>query len=125
MAKSIAEITAIITKFGDDRGWTNEDPNQMLSSIHIELAELAEHFQWKNKFWELTEGEKVEIGYEFVDVVIYLFRMASRAGIDIEKYFDEKLPKLAKKFPVNADKAVWKKSHDDYRRSGKNKRYDD
>ena len=88
MAKSIQEISALITKFADERGWTNEEPNHLLVALQIELAELSEHYQWKNQFEEMDEEEKTALGYEYVDVIFYLFRMAARSGIDIEKYFD-------------------------------------
>lgn len=123
MAKSIQEITRIIDEFSTARGWRNEDPNQLITSIFIELGELAENYQWQSKFKQLSAAEKRAIGYEFVDVIFYLFRLASHTGIDIEKYFDEKLPKLAAKFPIKPDKS-WKQIHQDYRKQGKNKLYD-
>ena len=60
----------------------------------------------------------------FVDVFFDLFRLANNSGIDIEKYFDEKIPKLEKKFPVGQTNDEIKKAHDDYRENGKNKTYD-
>ncbi len=100
MAKSIKEITDIINKFSYERGWLNEEPNHLLSSIFIELGELAEHYQWKSKFEKVEGDKKTELGFEFVDVIFYLFRLASHSGIDIEEYFDKKLPKLTEKFPI-------------------------
>lgn len=124
MAKSLREITEIIDNFGNERGWKNDDPNQLISSILIELGELAEHYQWKNSFSKLDAAKKQELGYEFVDVVIYLFRLASKSGIDIEKYFDEKIVKLAKKFPIGLAKEDYAAVKDHYRKTGKNKTYD-
>jgi NTP pyrophosphatase (non-canonical NTP hydrolase) len=121
MAKSIQELTDIITKFSEERNWSNDDPNQLITSILIELGELAESFQWKNKFEQFSEEQKEEVGYEFVDILFYLLRLADKAGIDIEKYFDSKLPKLAKKFPIGGDP---QQAHQEYRKAGKNKHYD-
>jgi len=121
MAKSINDITDIIVDFVNARGWYDQDPNQLVTSIFVELGELAEHYQWKSEFWEMSEDEKTEVGYEFVDVINYLFRLARNSGIDIEKYFDEKMPKLAKKFPIGGDS---EKSHKEYRATGKNKKYE-
>jgi len=123
MAKSLAEITKIIDNFGSERGWKNEDPNQLLTSIFIELGELAEHYQWKNKFWKLDKDQQTEIGFEFVDVIFYLFRLASQSGIDLEAAFDQKLPKLIEKYPIGR-KELWDKNHQEYRATGKNKRYE-
>ncbi|MFQ5493046.1 MAG: MazG-like family protein [Candidatus Dojkabacteria bacterium] len=123
MAKSIAELTRIICNFTEERGWTNNDPNQILSSIFIELGELAEHYQWQSEFTKLSASKKREIGYEFVDVIFYLFKLAERSGIDIEKYFDEKVPKLEKKFPVGIDTIGYNKVKREYRKKGQNKLY--
>jgi NTP pyrophosphatase (non-canonical NTP hydrolase) len=122
LGKSIKEITDIIRKFSDERGWRNEEPNHLISSIFIEIGELAEHYQWKSSFDKnLSEEDKTTLGFEFVDVIFYLFRLADHSGIDIEEYFDKKLPKLTEKFPIGK-KA--KTAHDEYRKSGKNKLYE-
>jgi NTP pyrophosphatase (non-canonical NTP hydrolase) len=121
MSKSIAEITKIIKDFSDERGWANNDPNQLITSILIELGELAENYQWKDKVPNFTEEQKTEVGFEFVDIIFYLFRLAQKSEIDIEKYFDLKLPKLAAKFPVGKD--VFE-ARAEYRKAGKNKRYE-
>ena len=121
MSKSIQEISEIVEKFCTERNWENKDPNQLITSTFIELGELAEHYQWKNEFQKYSEEEIEEIGFEFVDVLFYLIRLANKTGIDIEKAFDKKLPKLAKKFPVGKDPTV---AHNEYRKSGKNKLYE-
>ncbi len=121
MAKSIQEITDIIVNFSEARGWKNEDPRDLTNALFIELAELSEHFQWQNKFKELSEDKKIEVGFEFVDILFYLFRLAHNADIDIEKYFNLKLPRLEKKFPVGGNP---RKAHDEYRETGKNKKYE-
>ncbi len=128
MGKTFKEMVKIIDDFCEQRKWDNGEPNHLISSIYIELGELAENYQWQHKFnKELTEEEKRVIGYEFVDVIFYLFRLASKTGVDIEKYFDEKVPKLQKKFPVKKVLGLNNQSlreiHDKYRKEGKNKLY--
>lgn len=123
MSKSIQEITNQIVEFAEARGWKNENPSHLLNAIFIEMAELGEHYQWKNdfnKFKDLTEEDKTSLGFEFVDVIFYLFRLAHNSGIDIEEYFDKKLPKLNEKFKIGTD---YGKAHKDYRATGKNKLY--
>ncbi|MBE2279037.1 MAG: nucleotide pyrophosphohydrolase [Ignavibacteriaceae bacterium] len=124
MSKSISELTQIIVDFAEKRGWKNENPSHLLNAIYIELAELGEHYQWKNdfsKYETISEDEKTEIGFEFVDVIFYLFRLAHNSEINIEEYFDKKLPKLEEKYKVGTD---YGKAHREYRESGKNKRYE-
>jgi dCTP diphosphatase len=110
-----------VDEFCKERGWLTDGPNELITSTMIELGELAEHYQWQKEFKELDETKKREIGYEFVDVIVYLCRIANRSGIDIQDMFDEKLPKLAKKYPVGGDP---KKAHEEYRKNGKNKLYE-
>lgn len=120
MSKALKDLTKEIDAFCEKRNWGNDDPNQLISSILIELGELAEHYQWSSRFQNFNDEKKTEVGYEFVDVLFYLLRLASKSGIDIEKSFNEKLPKLAKKFKPGED---WNEAHDGYRKSGKSLRY--
>jgi len=121
MAKSLKQIQKDVEEFCQKRGWGNDDPNQLITSALIELGELSEYYQWQNKFKKLNKKEKKEIGYEFVDVIFYLARLANKSDIDLEEAFYDKLPKLAKKFPVGKDP---KKAHKEYRANGKNKLYE-
>ena len=121
MSKTLEEMTKDVEKFCDDRDWNHESPNSLIAAILIEMGELAEHYQWQKEFKKLSKKEEKELGYEFVDVLVYFLRLASRSGIDIEKYFYEKLPKLEKKFPVGKDAL---EANKEYRNNGKNKTYD-
>ncbi len=121
MGKSFKEISKIVSEFCKARDWKHSSPTGLLTATYIELGELAEHYQWQKKFKKFSEQEKKEIAYEFVDVLWYLLRLAEKSGIDIEEAFDEKIPKLEKKFPIGSDP---KKQHDLYRENGKNKLYD-
>ncbi len=121
MEKSLKTMTKEVEEFCKKRNWNHESPNSLIAAILIEMGELAEHYQWQKEFKEFTEKEKKELGYEFVDVLIYFLRLASKSGIDVEKYFYEKLPKLEKKFPVGKDAL---KANKEYRENGKNKTYD-
>jgi NTP pyrophosphatase (non-canonical NTP hydrolase) len=121
MPKSLKQIQKDVEEFSIKRGWENNDPNQLITSILIELGELSEHYQWQNKFKKLNKREKKEIGYEFVDIIFYLARLANKSDIDLEEAFYDKLPKLEKKFPIGKDA---KKAHIEYRKNGKNKRYE-
>lgn len=121
MPKSLKTIQNDVEKFCKERGWGNDDPNQLITSTLIELGELAEHYQWQNTFKKFNKKEKEEIGYEFVDVIFYLCRLANKSGIDLEESFYKKLPKLEKKFKVGTNP---KKVHDEYRKNGKNKLYE-
>jgi len=124
MPKSLKDYNDIIRTFCEERNWSNTDPNQLINSIFIELAELAEHFQWQNQFKERSEEEQKALDFEFVDVFFYLMELADRANVDLEAAFDEKLPKLRAKFPVGQTAEEHKAVRKEYRESGKNKLYE-
>jgi len=122
---NIKELSDLGYKFQEDRGWNLKDPNHILNSIIIELGELGEHYQWKNEFFKVSSDKKKEIAFEFVDVLVYLFSLAKRTGIDnLEPYYLEKLDKLAKKWPIGITDDEYYRKHKEYRKSGKNKTYD-
>lgn len=113
-------ISKEIQKFCDIRGWKHTDPNHLITSLNIEIGELSEHYQWEKTFKKFQNDEKTEVGYEFVDVLFYLLRLAQLSDIDISKYFYEKLPKLEEKFPIGMKSKV---ANQEYRKSGKNRLY--
>lgn len=122
MKKCLNDYIQDVRDFAEARNWKNDDPNELLASTIIELGELAEHYQWQKEFKKkYSEKEKQEIGYEFVDVLFYLFRMIGQMGIDMDKVFDEKYKKLEEKYYIGS---VYEKQHKLYRKSGKNKLYD-
>ena len=118
MSKTVNQLVKDVENFCSTRDWKNDDPNQLISSILIELGELAEHYQWTSKFKDYSGEDKKEIGYEIVDVLFYLLRLAGKSGIDVEKAFSDKLQKLEAKYPVGSD---WKTQHYSYRSARKNK----
>lgn len=118
---SLNDLVKRIDAFCIERNWNHEHPNSLIASTVIELGELAEHYQWQSKFSKFSEEEKKEIAFEFVDVLFYLYRLASITGIDLEEAFNDKLPRLAKKFPIGSDTKVQNK---EYRKTGKNRLYD-
>lgn len=124
MSKTLAEIQKTIEDFMIVRKWENNDPNQLIASILIESGELAEHFQWKSTFKDYDEDKKREIGFEIVDVLVYLLRIANKSGIDdLAKYFDEKWSKLEEKYPVGQTREEYWATKKHYRETGKNKDY--
>lgn len=124
MGKTISEITDAITRFAEERGWRHDSPAQLLVALMGELGELSEHYLWQDEFEEWSEEKRREVGYEFVDVIFYLFRLAARSGIDITACFDEKLPRLAEKYPPLASPEEQQRRKEEYRRTGRNRLYE-
>ncbi|CAK7349429.1 unnamed protein product [Dovyalis caffra] len=69
-----------------------------------EVGELSEIFQWKGEVpkglpdWE--EEEKVHLGEELSDVLLYLVRLSDICGIDLGKAALRKVGLNAIKYPV-------------------------
>ncbi|CAN1269220.1 dCTP pyrophosphatase 1, partial [Linum perenne] len=70
-----------------------------------EVGELSEIFQWKGEVpkglpdWE--EEEKVHLGEELSDVLLYLVRLSDICGVDLGKAALRKLQLNAIKYPVS------------------------
>ncbi|KAL6567043.1 hypothetical protein OROMI_015447 [Orobanche minor] len=70
-----------------------------------EIGELSEIFQWKGEVpkglpdWE--DEEKVHLGEELSDVLLYLIRLSDMCGIDLNKAALRKIELNALKYPVN------------------------
>lgn len=123
---TIAQIAKEIKEFTQARNWKNDDPNELLVALSIELGELGEHFLWMKEFpKDLSEEKKKVIGFEMVDILIYLLQIANKTGIeDLGKLYKDKIEKLGKKYPVGITNENYHKQRADYKKSGKNKLYD-
>jgi len=85
--------------------------------LHIvqvgEVGELSEIFQWKGEVpkglpgWD--EAEKVHLGEELADVLLYLVRLSDMCGVDLGKAALRKMEINACKYPVGQCKGSSKK----------------
>ena len=85
--------------------------------LHIvqvgEVGELSEIFQWKGEVpkglpgWD--EAEKVHLGEELADVLLYLVRLSDMCGVDLGKAALRKMEINARKYPVGQCKGSSKK----------------
>lgn len=128
MSKSITlkQMQDDYAKFVKLRGWWKKpNPGVVITALMGELGELVDYFSLKEDFKfidNLSESEKEALSFEFIDVLRYLMNLANNSGIDLTQAYLEKIPKLERKFPVGSDGI---KEHDNYRKSGKNKNYND
>lgn len=70
-----------------------------------EVGELSEIFQWKGEvpkgLPDWREEEKVHLGEELSDVLLYLVRLSDICGIDLGKAALRKVDLNAIKYPVS------------------------
>jgi dCTP diphosphatase len=91
--------------FCSDREWQQfHTPRNLLLALVGEVGELSEIFQWKGELSpglpDFTVSERVHLGEELSDVLLYLVRLSDMCGIDLSKAVVEKMEKNAKKYPA-------------------------
>ncbi|CAI0556610.1 unnamed protein product [Linum tenue] len=111
--EAVAEISSVsldllktkMAEFAKERNWDRfHSPRNLLLAMVGEVGELSEIFQWKGEVpkglpgWE--EEEKVHLGEELSDVLLYLVRLSHICGIDLGKAALRKLQLNAIKYPA-------------------------
>ncbi|CAL1361700.1 unnamed protein product [Linum trigynum] len=100
-----------MAEFARERDWDRfHSPRNLLLALVGEVGELSEIFQWKGEVpkglpdWK--EEEKVHLGEELSDVLLYLVRLSDICGIDLGKAALRKLQLNAIKYPAAATAAT-------------------
>ncbi|GAV70754.1 MazG domain-containing protein [Cephalotus follicularis] len=95
--------------FAKERNWDQfHSPRNLLLALVGEVGELSEIFQWKGEVpkglpdWE--DEEKIHLGEELSDVLLYLIRLSDMCGIDLDKAVLRKIELNAIKYPVSSSK---------------------
>ncbi|KAL8253085.1 hypothetical protein R6Q59_036778 [Mikania micrantha] len=89
--------------FAQERDWEQyHSPRNLLLALVGEVGELSEIFQWKG---EVAKGlgdwkeEKVHLGEELSDVLLYLVRLSDICGVDLGRAALRKIRLNAIKYP--------------------------
>ncbi|PNY17917.1 dCTP pyrophosphatase, partial [Trifolium pratense] len=81
-----------------------------------EVGELSEIFQWKGEVQrgipDWKEEEKIHLGEELSDVLLYLVRLSDICGVDLGKAALRKVELNAIKYPAKASKEVTNKENE-------------
>ncbi len=100
-----ARLEAALQRFADARDWNRfHAPKNLAMALTGEVGELVEIFQW------LTEDESRRVmddpataqavRDEVADVMMYLVRLSSVLGIDLDAAVGAKLAANARKYPA-------------------------
>ncbi|GFZ20073.1 hypothetical protein Acr_28g0007780 [Actinidia rufa] len=99
-------LTKKMEEFAKERNWERfHSPRNLLLALVGEVGELSEIFQWKGEVprglpdWE--EEEKIHLGEELSDVLLYLVRLSDICGVDLGKAALRKVELNALKYPVS------------------------
>jgi NTP pyrophosphatase (non-canonical NTP hydrolase) len=108
-------LEAALARFADERDWAPfHTPRNLVMALTGEVGELNEIFQW------MTEAEAAQAAVhpdtarpvrdELADVLLYLVRLASVLGVDLDEAVRHKLVTNARKYPVESSRGSSRKS---------------
>ena len=105
----VSALSAALAKFAAERDWDQfHSPKNLVMALTGEVGELAEVFQWLSEDASKSVAANPEtataVRDELADVTLYLVRLASVLGVDLNEAVERKLEKNAAKYPV--DKAL-------------------
>ena len=99
-----AGLETALHAFADARDWHRyHTPKNLAMALSVEVAELVEIFQWHTDaeakaVMQSSEARHVE--QELADIAMYLVRLSSVLGVDLNRAVTEKLVVNAQKYPA-------------------------
>jgi dCTP diphosphatase len=113
---TLIELRELTRAFAAERDWQQfHTPKNLAMALSVEVAELAEHFQWlrTGSIEELDERKREGIRHEMADVLLYLVQLADQTGVDLRAAALEKLRINGEKYPAAVVKGDARK-YDEY-----------
>ena len=113
---SLESLRERLADFADARDWNQfHSPRNLMLAMVGEVGELSELFQWRGDdgckpglpSWKAED--KVHLGEELSDVLLYLIRLADRCGVDLSEAALRKLAKNAEKYPASVVRGAARK----------------
>lgn len=89
--------------FAAERDWEQyHTPKNLAMALSVEVAELAEHFQWlkTGRPAELDDATREGVRQELADVLLYLVQIADKLDVDLYAAAVEKMKLNALKYPA-------------------------
>ena len=109
-------LSAALAAFAVERNWDQfHSPKNLTMALTGEVGELSEIFQWlteeASKSAAINPETATAVQEELADVTLYLVRLASVLGVDLNEAVTQKLKKNAEKYPVGKAHGSHKKYH--------------
>jgi NTP pyrophosphatase (non-canonical NTP hydrolase) len=97
-------LEAELDRFADARNWRQfHSPKNLAMALTGEVGELVEIFQWRSEEESKRVAQMPEtaehVRQELADVALYLIRLASVLGVDLDAAIRDKLVLNAQKYP--------------------------
>ena len=98
-------LSAALADFATERDWNQyHSPKNLVMALTGEVGELCEIFQWLSEEASRSVATQPEtataVREELADVTLYLVRLASVLGVDLNEAVTHKLQKNAANYPV-------------------------
>ncbi len=99
-------LSEALAAFAAERDWDQyHSPKNLAMALTGEVGELSEIFQWlteeASKSVATNPDTATAVREELADVTLYLVRLASVLGVDLNDAVSQKLQKNATKYPVD------------------------
>mgnify|MGYP000019230411 CR=1 FL=1 len=115
MLLDLTKLEQALAEFSRERDWDQfHTPKNLVMALTGEVGELNEIFQW------MTDSEAHEagrspataehVGEELADVLLYLVRLSSVLGVNLNDAVVDKLAKNVLKYPVERVKGSSQKA---------------
>ena len=110
----VTGLSAALAAFAAERNWDQfHSPKNLSMALTGEVGELSEIFQWlteeASKSAAFNPDTATAVREELADVTLYLVRLASVLGVDLNEAVTQKLKKNAEKYPVEKAHGTHKK----------------
>ncbi|MGC5703785.1 nucleotide pyrophosphohydrolase [Pseudomonas sp. NFXW11] len=107
-------LATALQRFADDRDWQQfHSPKNLLLALTGETGELCEIFQWMSEADAKEAAKRPETAQavkdELADVLMYLVRLSTVLGVDLNEAVTNKLAMNGQKYPVDKAKSTSKK----------------
>jgi dCTP diphosphatase len=111
---NVSGLAAALETFATERDWAQfHSPKNLVMALTGEVGELAEVFQWMTE--EASKGAATDprtaqsVKDELADVLLYLVRLSSVLGVDLDAAVRDKLVTNSLKYPVEKARGSSKK----------------
>lgn len=89
---NVEQILQAFNALAEEQGWAqHHTPKNLAIAVSTEASELLLEFQWQQQDDDLTEQQRERIAAEIADVQMYLIKLSSSLGIDLEKAVQHKI----------------------------------
>ncbi|HBO1348762.1 TPA: nucleotide pyrophosphohydrolase [Pseudomonas aeruginosa] len=101
----VGQLAAALERFATERNWAQfHSPKNLVMALTGEVGELSEIFQWMDEEQSKDATRHPDTAQavqdELADVLMYLVRLASVLGVDLDAAARQKLEQNNRKYPV-------------------------